>query len=302
MALSGVRKWCDEDYIFNAHVTGKELKRRKELALLTTAPACYLAKHAEEVKARTAALPASERKGKYQLKFVSTVIFPELDASSLEVYEIEASSNRCLIHNELVQLGLAKPQRASSSGGSGSGKRGRKLVELVEGWVRVPERTVCGITYTAFYYNPSSMEMTQTRPMLYSDTASDGLPLPPNGLMVKGARMLKVAAAKPAAKRAKPAKSAKPAAKRAKPALSDSFVEEDEEEAEDSETSDSESEPESASEAEEEEEEKEEAEEEAAEEEAAPPASAEEAEEAKEEAEEAEEEAGPSMPEQTQAV
>jgi len=182
VSIAGVGKWCDPDHRLNIDATSKTIKDRKELSKLTTVGDVYIRNHKDECidKMTTFGIDPKMCKGQpmYMLKFFKEHILPDLSAEFRAKLEAEVLANRTVIHDSIREWkGLDEKKR---------GGGGRQPKPPAEGWLRAPAREVNGKSLIGFFYNPDNMQMSQMRVLNYTELAEDGLPLPPDGMLVKG--------------------------------------------------------------------------------------------------------------------
>jgi len=185
VSITGIGKWCDPDHRLNSDSTVKDIKERKERAKLTTPAAIYIHKYKDTCleQMQAADMDPKQCKGQpmYMLKFFKATVEPTMSAELREALETEAVANRTKLAADIrAWKGLPAGKRTGGGGGA------RQLKPPAEGWMRAPAREVNGKSLIGFFYNPSNMQMSQMRVLNYTELAEDGLPLPPDGMLVKG--------------------------------------------------------------------------------------------------------------------
>jgi hypothetical protein len=184
--VTGVGKWCDPDHRLNANVSEEELAERKALAKLTTPGDVYIRLHKELILSNMVddGVDPKHCKGQpmYMLKYFKEHVEPNMDESARKHLEKTVMKNRSKIHDTIRKWkGLSKSK--SSGGGAG-----RPCKAAADGWLRAPSRVVDGKQIITFYYNPETKTLAQMRVVAYTDVDANGIPIPPDGMMVKGKR------------------------------------------------------------------------------------------------------------------
>jgi hypothetical protein len=186
VSIAGVGKWCDPDHKLNANTTSKELAGRKDLANLTTPENIYIRKYKDDVIDAMVAGGVDPKQCKcqpmYMRKYYKDHMAGSLDPKLQKQLEQEALANRTKIHDAIREWKGLSRKGAGKSGG-------RAIKEAAEGWLRAPPRVLeDGKQRIAFYYHPSTKTCAQMRPVEYTEVDDDGIPIPPDGMMVKGKR------------------------------------------------------------------------------------------------------------------
>lgn len=187
--MAAITNWKDvkisklNEYVKDPAVSKKEQEQRKIAKQVSTPGGLYLYKSMDTIKAALAGDSKLE-KNKRTLTmpnikaYVATTLFPALSADELAELDKEALENRIKLQAAIRASRNQKPRapRATKDG------TGRVVSDLPPGWKMAPASD--GLR--SFFYTEveDGFIITQMKPKFTAEVRANGLPIPPEGLMV----------------------------------------------------------------------------------------------------------------------